>query len=58
MNHALPPYIKRPKAGIPGDATDYQTVFAKNEGAVAALQQACISETLLETLKQVFILPL
>ena len=48
----LPPYIKRPKAGIPGDATDYQTVFAKNEGAVAAPTAGLhFSETLLKTLK-------
>ena len=45
----LPPYIKRPKAGLPGDATDYQTVFAKNEGAVAAPTAGLhFSETLLK----------
>jgi len=33
---ALPPYIARPKGPLPEDATDYQTVFAAHEGAVAA----------------------
>ena len=33
---ALPPYIARPAGPTPEDATDYQTVFARNEGAVAA----------------------
>ncbi len=32
----LPPYIKRPKEGDQADDTSYQTVFAKNDGAVAA----------------------
>jgi len=32
----LPPYIKRPKGGEAGDRTDYQTVYAAREGAVAA----------------------
>jgi S-adenosylmethionine:tRNA ribosyltransferase-isomerase len=32
----LPPYIKRPKAGDPRDRSDYQTIFARAEGAVAA----------------------
>ncbi len=32
----LPPYIKRPTGGIETDKTNYQTVFAKYEGAVAA----------------------
>ena len=32
----LPPYIKRPTGGIETDKTNYQTVFAKHEGAVAA----------------------
>ncbi|MBV9016562.1 MAG: tRNA preQ1(34) S-adenosylmethionine ribosyltransferase-isomerase QueA [Alphaproteobacteria bacterium] len=36
----LPPYIKRPRSedsrGDPRDRTDYQTMFAKEEGAVAA----------------------
>jgi S-adenosylmethionine:tRNA ribosyltransferase-isomerase len=33
---ALPPYIQRPEGPTPEDATDYQTVFARTEGAVAA----------------------
>jgi S-adenosylmethionine:tRNA ribosyltransferase-isomerase len=32
----LPPYIKRPRGGDPRDRADYQTVFARAEGAVAA----------------------
>ena len=32
----LPPYIKRPRGGDPRDSTDYQTIFARAEGAVAA----------------------
>jgi len=32
----LPPYIRRPRAGDPRDRTDYQTIFAREEGAVAA----------------------
>jgi S-adenosylmethionine:tRNA ribosyltransferase-isomerase len=36
----LPPYIKRPRGGPPGgdqqDRGDYQTIFARAEGAVAA----------------------
>jgi S-adenosylmethionine:tRNA ribosyltransferase-isomerase len=32
----LPPYIRRPGAGDPRDRTDYQTIFAREEGAVAA----------------------
>ena len=32
----LPPYIKRPRGGDPRDRRDYQTIFAKKEGAVAA----------------------
>ena len=32
----LPPYIKRPPAGAVQDFTDYQTLFALKEGAVAA----------------------
>ena len=47
----LPPYIKRPKDGIPGDAADYQTVFAEKEGAVAAPTAGLhFSETLLKML--------
>jgi S-adenosylmethionine:tRNA ribosyltransferase-isomerase len=33
---ALPPYIARPSGPTPQDATDYQTVFAARDGAVAA----------------------
>ena len=33
---ALPPYIARPSGPTVDDATDYQTVFAAHEGAVAA----------------------
>jgi S-adenosylmethionine:tRNA ribosyltransferase-isomerase len=32
----LPPYIRRPRAGDPRDRVDYQTIFAREEGAVAA----------------------
>ena len=32
----LPPYIKRPPGGDPRDRIDYQTIFARDEGAVAA----------------------
>jgi S-adenosylmethionine:tRNA ribosyltransferase-isomerase len=32
----LPPYIKRPRGGDPRDRNDYQTIFANEEGAVAA----------------------
>jgi S-adenosylmethionine:tRNA ribosyltransferase-isomerase len=33
---ALPPYIERPLGPVAADAQDYQTVFAHEEGAVAA----------------------
>jgi S-adenosylmethionine:tRNA ribosyltransferase-isomerase len=33
---ALPPYIHRPNGPLPSDAADYQTVFARHRGAVAA----------------------
>ena len=33
---ALPPYIDRPTGPLPEDQRDYQTVFADQEGAVAA----------------------
>jgi S-adenosylmethionine:tRNA ribosyltransferase-isomerase len=33
---ALPPYIARPHGPLPEDADDYQTVFARAAGAVAA----------------------
>jgi S-adenosylmethionine:tRNA ribosyltransferase-isomerase len=32
----LPPYIRRPRAGAPSDRLDYQTLFARHPGAVAA----------------------
>jgi S-adenosylmethionine:tRNA ribosyltransferase-isomerase len=32
----LPPYIKRPAGGDPDDPGDYQTLFAREDGAVAA----------------------
>ncbi len=32
----LPPYIKRLCGGLDSDKTDYQTIYAKHEGAVAA----------------------
>ena len=32
----LPPYIKRPRGGDTRDRRDYQTIFARAEGAVAA----------------------
>jgi S-adenosylmethionine:tRNA ribosyltransferase-isomerase len=32
----LPPYIKRPRGGDPRDRDDYQTLFARAPGAVAA----------------------
>jgi S-adenosylmethionine:tRNA ribosyltransferase-isomerase len=33
---ALPPYIERPAGPLPEDSHDYQTMFARREGAVAA----------------------
>jgi S-adenosylmethionine:tRNA ribosyltransferase-isomerase len=33
---ALPPYIERPSGPLPVDQDDYQTIFARREGAVAA----------------------
>jgi S-adenosylmethionine:tRNA ribosyltransferase-isomerase len=33
---ALPPYIHRPDGPTPNDASDYQTIFAQRQGAVAA----------------------
>jgi S-adenosylmethionine:tRNA ribosyltransferase-isomerase len=33
---ALPPYIARPSGPLPQDQSDYQTLFAAHEGAVAA----------------------
>jgi S-adenosylmethionine:tRNA ribosyltransferase-isomerase len=36
----LPPYIKRPRGGDPRDREDYQTLFARRAGAVAAATAA------------------
>ncbi len=38
----LPPYIKRARGGDPRDRADYQTMFARVEGAVAAPTAGCI----------------
>lgn len=47
----LPPYIKRPRGGDPHDRDDYQTIFATNEGAVAAPTAGLhFTSSLLETL--------
>jgi S-adenosylmethionine:tRNA ribosyltransferase-isomerase len=49
----LPPYIRRPRAGDPRDRTDYQTIFAREEGAVAAPTAALhFTRTLLEALAE------
>lgn len=49
----LPPYIKRPTGGIETDKKNYQTVFAKYEGAVAAPTAGLHwTETLLKKLKE------
>ena len=32
----LPPYIKRQRGGLESDKADYQTIYARHEGAVAA----------------------
>jgi S-adenosylmethionine:tRNA ribosyltransferase-isomerase len=32
----VPPYLRRPRGGDPRDRADYQTIFARAEGAVAA----------------------
>ncbi len=48
----LPPYIKRAKEGKESDRTDYQTVFAKQEGAVAAPTAGLhFTESLLQRLR-------
>ncbi len=48
---ALPPYIDRPTGPTAQDALDYQTVFAKNEGAVAAPTAGLhFTQTLLDAL--------
>ena len=47
----LPPYIKRPRGGDPRDRQDYQTIFARAEGAVAAPTAGLhFTRTLIETL--------
>jgi S-adenosylmethionine:tRNA ribosyltransferase-isomerase len=47
----LPPYIKRPRGGDARDRTDYQTIFARAEGAVAAPTAGLhFTEALLEAL--------
>ena len=47
----LPPYIKRPRNGDPRDRSDYQTIFARAEGAVAAPTAGLhFTPTLLEAL--------
>ncbi len=48
---ALPPYIARPSGPTAQDASDYQTVFAQREGAVAAPTAGLhFTPALLETL--------
>jgi S-adenosylmethionine:tRNA ribosyltransferase-isomerase len=49
----LPPYIKRPRGGDPRDRSDYQTIFARAEGAVAAPTAGLhFTPALVEALKQ------
>lgn len=49
----LPPYIQRDKTGDPRDRDDYQTVFARHEGAVAAPTAGLhFTESLLKRLDQ------
>jgi len=49
----LPPYIQRDKTGDPRDRGDYQTVFARHEGAVAAPTAGLhFTESLLKRLDQ------
>src|SRR6516164_1047302 len=49
----LPPYIKRPRGGDPRDRADYQTIFARIEGAVAAPTAGLhFTPTLLEALTE------
>ena len=50
---ALPPYIDRPAGPLPADAQDYQTIFARNPGAVAAPTAGLhFSPALLDALEQ------
>ena len=49
----LPPYIKRPRGGNPRDHADYQTIFARSDGAVAAPTAGLhFTPALLETLAE------
>jgi len=49
----LPPYIRRPRAGAAWDRADYQTIFASEEGAVAAPTAGLhFTRTLLEALAE------
>src|ERR1700758_4419272 len=49
----LPPYIKRPRGGDLRDRSDYQTIFARAEGAVAAPTAGLhFTSALLEALAQ------
>ncbi|QCE33546.1 tRNA preQ1(34) S-adenosylmethionine ribosyltransferase-isomerase QueA [Acetobacteraceae bacterium] len=51
---ALPPYIERPQGPTLEDEQNYQTVFAKKEGAVAAPTASLhFTDSLLETLKAI-----
>jgi len=50
----LPPYIKRPSEGAQEDRDDYQTMFAENDGAVAAPTAALhFTDGLLESVRAV-----
>lgn len=49
----LPPYIKRKQGADPNDTSDYQTIFAKEQGAVAAPTAGLhFTETLLAALRR------
>ena len=49
----LPPYIKRPNGNSQSDLDDYQTIFAKTDGAVAAPTASLhFTSTLLNNLKK------
>ena len=49
----LPPYIKRTKEGKESDKSNYQTIFAKHEGAVAAPTAGLhFTKELLNSIKQ------
>jgi S-adenosylmethionine:tRNA ribosyltransferase-isomerase len=52
-NMPLPPYIKRPRGGDAHDRRDYQTIFARAEGAVAAPTAGLhFTQTLLDAFKR------